>query len=402
MDEWLTVFGGSARVLEQVLACFPDADIFSILDFFDPKERRIFTGRTVRTSFIQRLPMAEKRYRWYLPLMPAAVGRLDLSDYDLVISLNHACAKGIRTRRDQLHISYVHTPMRYAWDLKEDYLSQSGLHRGLKGWVARRLLDWLRRWDYRTAQRVDHVLANSAFVAQRIADTWQRTATVIHPPVAVDDFELVESKQDYYLSVSRLVPYKRIDLIVDAFAAMPSRRLIVAGDGPELPRIKDRAPPNVTILGPQPFARIRELMEGARAFVFAGKEDFGIVMAEAQACGTPVIAFGEGGAREIVRGLDAASPTGIFFERQTAEDIRDAVAGFERVQGDISPAACRANALRFSAERFRTEFCRFVADRIAEHRFNRMHSLAGQSFDAGQPDAAHALPLRASSGGRSG
>lgn len=366
MDEWLTVYGGAARVLQDVLQCHPEADVFCIVDFFDKNHRDILQGHKITPSMIQWLPFAERRYRWYLPLMPFAVRQLDLSGYDLVISLNHACAKGVRTRPGQEHLCYVHTPMRYAWDMQEDYLHQAGLGRGPKGWLARRMLAGLRRWDYRTAQSVDHFMANSQFVAQRIGTCWNRTATVINPPVDIDSFDPVEEKDDYYLVVSRLVQYKRIDLVVEAFAAMPDKKLVVVGEGPEMPKIQALATKNVTVLGHQPFAAMRQLLQKAKAFLFAATEDFGIVLVEAQACGTPVIAYGRGGAVEIVRGEDTADPTGVLFDQQTVAGLVAAVERFERRAVPIRPQACRANALRFGRERFRREFSAFVREHAGQ------------------------------------
>ncbi|AOJ06454.1 glycosyltransferase family 4 protein [Burkholderia mayonis] len=355
VHDWLVTYAGAERVLEQIVACFPDADLFSLVDFLD--DRTFLRGKPVTTSFIQTLPYARTKYRSYLPLMPLAIEQLDVSAYDLVISSSHAVAKGILTGPDQVHVSYVHSPIRYAWDLQHQYLEQSQLTRGVKSAVARLILHYIRNWDVRTSNSVDRFVANSAFIARRIHKVYQRDAAVVFPPVDVDAFTLSAHKDDFYLSASRMVPYKKIDLIVEAFAQMPERRLVVIGDGPDMRKIRAKAAPNVEIMGYQPFSVLQDRMRRAKAFVFAAEEDFGISVVEAQACGTPVIAFGKGGALETVR--DAASherPTGVFFDEQSARAIVDAVDDFERAPGRFEPEDCRANAERFSAAHFRRRF----------------------------------------------
>jgi glycosyltransferase involved in cell wall biosynthesis len=260
----------------------------------------------------------------------------------------------------------VHTPIRYAWDLQHQYLRESGLSSGVKGWIAKWMLHKMRIWDYRTAAGVDHFVANSKYIARRIRKVYGRHADVVYPPVDVSKFPLRRQKDTFYLTASRLVPYKKIDLIVSAFARMPERRLVVVGDGPEADKIKSRASPNVELLGYQPFEVLQDLMQRARAFVFAAEEDFGIIPVEAQAAGTPVIALGKGGALETVHGLGAEHPTGVFFEQQTEEDLIRAVRTFEAHEGEFEPERCRDNALRFSAARFREEFSTYVAGRLDE------------------------------------
>ncbi|KFG93594.1 glycosyl transferase family 1 [Burkholderia paludis] len=359
VHDWLVTYAGAERVLEQIVACFPDADLFSLVDFLD--DRAFVRGKPVTTSFIQKLPFARTRYRSYLPLMPLAIEQLDVSDYDLVISSSHAVAKGVLTGPDQVHISYVHSPIRYAWDLQHQYLAQSNLAHGPKSLLARMILHYIRNWDTRTANAVDAFVANSAFIARRIRKVYHRDAAVIFPPVDVDAFSLNVEKEDFYLTASRMVPYKKIDLIVDAFSRTPGRRLVVIGDGPEMQKIRAKAGPNVEIMGYQPFAVLHDRMRRARAFVFAAEEDFGISVVEAQACGTPVIAYGKGGALETV--LDpqsTAAPTGLFFDEQTPHAIVAAVDDFERAPQRFTPAACRANAERFSADTFRQRFLDYV------------------------------------------
>lgn len=365
IHDWLVTYAGAERVLEQILNIFPDADLFSLVDFLPAEQREFIQDKPVKTSLIQKLPGARKRYRHYLPLMPLAVEQFDLSAYDLIISSSHAVAKGVITGPDQLHISYVHSPVRYAWDLQHQYLAEARMEKGIKSWLVRYLLHRLRIWDYRTANGVDAFIANSRFIARRIWKTYRREATVIYPPVDVHAFTLHEQKEYFYLTASRLVPYKRVDLIVQAFRSMPDKKLVVIGDGPDYRKVSALAGENVQILGYQPFHILKDYMQRARAFIFAAEEDFGIVPVEAQACGTPVIAYGKGGVLETVRGLDDPQPTGVFFYSQTVEDIVEAVSNFEQLDGVIKPAYCRQNALRFAPERFREEFCTYINNLLA-------------------------------------
>lgn len=357
--DWLVTYAGAERVLEQILQIFPQADVFGVVDFLPEALRGCIQHKEVKTSFIQHLPMARNHYRRYLPLMPLAIEQLDLRGYDLVISSSHCVAKGVLTGPDQLHISYVHSPVRYAWDLQHQYLEEAG-YRGLKGWLAKLVLHYMRMWDVRTANGVDCFLANSQYIAKRIWKVYHRKATVIYPPVDVDAFPLREDKATYYLTLSRLVPYKQVSRIVEAFRGMPDKELVVIGDGPDDARIKAIASENVTLLGYQPVEVVCRYMQQAKAFIFAAEEDFGIAPVEAQACGTPVIAYGKGGVWESVRALEDDHPTGLFFYQQTAEAIRDAVQQFEREGERISALDCRRNAERFSSLRFRREMGAFI------------------------------------------
>ncbi len=368
VHEWFTTIAGSEKVTEQILKLYPDADVFAVFADEEILNKTDFLmGRSVKTTFIQNLPMAKSKFRSYLPLMPLAIEQLDLSSYDLVISSAHAVAKGGLTGPDQLHISYVHSPIRYAWDLQHQYLRESGLDRGLKGWIAKWLLHKIRIWDYRTAAGVDHFVSNSRFIARRIKKVYGRESTVVYPPVDVEAFEFREDKESFYLTASRLVPYKRMDLIVEAFSRMPERRLVVIGDGPDMQKIRAVASANVTLLGYQSFEVLKDYMQRARAFVFAAEEDFGIMPVEAQACGTPVIAFGKGGSLEtVVDSDDLAHATGIWFDQQSAGSIIAAVKRFESLPVPISAINCRKNAERFSIARFRSEFADFVEARWLE------------------------------------
>ncbi|POF61982.1 glycosyl transferase family 1 [Novacetimonas maltaceti] len=364
VHEWLEHYAGSERVLEQLVLMYPQAAIFAIVDFMPPDQRAFLGGRPVETTFIQGLPFARRYFRYYLGLMPVAVEQLDLSGFDLVISSNHAVAKGVITGPDQVHVCYVHSPMRYAWDMQAAYLRHGGMERGMKGLYARWLLHRLRNWDVRSAAGVDAFVANSTYIARRIRKVYRRKAEVVYPPVDIDRFhEKPHPRREAYVVISRMVPYKRIDLVVEAFRRMPRHVLHVAGDGPERERIEAAAKgaSNIIFRGRVSDAEVLEMMQDARAFVFAAEEDFGIAMVEAQACGTPLIVFGRGGACDIVRdGDDPHGPTGVFFEEQEADAIMDAVGRFEAMRARITAAACRANAQRFSCDAFRQSMFRVV------------------------------------------
>ncbi|WP_106496260.1 glycosyltransferase family 4 protein [Lentibacillus sp. Marseille-P4043] len=370
VHDWLVTYAGAEKVLEEILNIYPDADLFSLVDFIDSKSRGFIKNKKVNTSFIQKLPFARKKYRNYLPLMPLAIEQLDVSKYDVIISSSHAVAKGIITGPDQLHISYVHSPIRYAWDLQHQYLKESKMGKGLKGAITRLILHKIRNWDYRTSNGVDYFLSNSDFIGRRVWKVYRRKSKTIYPPVDVSAFSLHEQKENFYFTASRMVPYKKIDIIVDAFSRMPDKELVVIGDGPDFKKIMSKASSNVTLLGYQSFKVLKDHMQRAKAFVFAAEEDFGITPVEAQACGTPVIAFGKGGSRETVSGLNENNkPTGVFFHEQTSDAIIKAVNKFEENQSMISLMDCRENAIRFSPERFRNELKTFV-----ESRFDKYNS----------------------------
>ncbi len=357
IHEWLDGYAGSERVVEQMLELYPDADLFVLCDFMPAAERGFLRGKVPTTSFIQRLPRAQRWFRYYLGLMPLAVEQFDLSAYDLVLSSSHVVAKGAVTGPGTLHVSYVHSPMRYAWDLQHQYLRQAGLDRGIKGVLTRWLLGKMRAWDHASGARPDVILANSRWIAGRIAKTWRRESEVVHPPVDLDGFPFQAEKGGDYVIASRMVPYKRVDLVARAFRAMPDRRLVIAGDGPEMGRVREAVgdAPNIGIRGRVPQDELVRLLQSARAFVFAAEEDFGIAMVEAQACGTPLIAYRRGGASDIVRDGE----TGVLFPHQEEASLIEAVRRFEALS--ISPAACRANAERFSREEFRARFADAVA-----------------------------------------
>ena len=364
VHDWLVTYAGAEKTLEQMLKIFPNADLFSLIDFLPSNQRGFIMDKQVTTSFVQKLPFAKKHYRQYLTLMPLAVEQFDLSAYDIVLSSSHAVAKGVITGPDQLHISYVYSPIRYAWDLQHQYLKETGLDKGMKGWVAKWMLHKMRQWDYRTSNGVDHFIAISKFIARRIMKVYRRESTVIYPPVDAEFFIFNEKKEDFYLTASRMVPYKKIDLIVEAFSQMPDKKLVVIGDGPDFKKIESLSRKNIEILGFQPSDVLREYMQRARAFIFAAEEDFGIIPIEAQACGTPVIAYGKGGALETIKGLDNEFPTGLFFDEQSVDSLKKTVQLFEKeYEHKIDPRKCRENAMRFSPERFRRELSDYIYEK---------------------------------------
>lgn len=378
VHDWLVTYAGAERALEQILCLYPESDLYSLVDFIPREQREFIRNKKVTTSFLQSFPFAKKKYRSYLPFMPLAIEQFDLSAYDLIISSSHAVAKGVLTHDRQLHVCYCYTPMRYAWDLHQQYLHESGLDRGLKGMIARMVLHYIRMWDITTANRVDNYIAISHYIARRIQRVYGRESTVIHPPVDIDTFVPSSKKEGYYLTASRMVPYKKVKLIVESFSRMPDKKLIVIGDGPDYTKIRSVAGKNIELLGYQPSSVLKEYMQKARAFVYAAEEDFGIVTVEAQACGTPVIAFGRGGSLETVVPLSQSGvrnhesgqqPTGLFFYEQTSDALQEAVRRFEKQQDAFHEQDLRKNAERFGTERFKQEFKDFV-DRALKHHFS--------------------------------
>ena len=382
VHDWLYTVGGAERVLAGMLRCFPDADVFCLFDFLSAADRSSLGIRKTTTSFLQRMPRVQQRHRLYLPLMPIAIEQFDLSGYDLVLSSSYAVAKGVLTGPDQLHVSYVHSPMRYAWDLQHQYLRESNLQSGIKSVFARALLHSMRVWDVRTAHGVNTYVANSHFIARRIKKTYGRVAQIVYPPVFVPEALPTVAKTSSFLAVSRLVPYKNIGLIIEAFNALPQLQLTVVGAGPELERLRRLAKPNIRFLGHIPDAELQKLQSSSRALVFAAEEDFGIVIAEVQGQGTPVIALRRGGAREIVVG-DGPAATGIFFESPDVASIIQAVGQFLKDEARYEPAVCRTNALRFAEAKFDRGY-KEVVDR-AVRTFNKRLASAGSNTTSDRP-----------------
>ncbi len=360
VHDWLiSPVGGAENTLREIFALYP-SPIHTLL--WNPKafQNTPFNSAEIHSSFIQKLPWASTRFRSYLPLFPLAIEQFDLSSYDIILSSSHCVAKGVLTHSEQTHICYCHTPMRYAWDLCHEYLRTANLHRGVKGVLARFFLHYIRGWDVHSSRRVDHFIANSRFVARRIQKLYGREAAIIYPPVDTSFYSLSEKKENYYLTSSRLVSYKKIDLIVDAFSHLPDLKLVIIGDGPEANNIRQKATKNVEFLGFQPNDILRHHMQKAKALVFAALEDFGIVPVEAMACGTPVIALGKGGTAETV----IEGKTGLLFKNQTALDIQAAIQQFEKTQDQFDPRSIHDHAAMFSSERFHNELKQFVQQNV--------------------------------------
>ena len=367
VQEWLVTVGGSDKVVKAILDVFPDADIYTLVAKKEVCDELGIPWEKVHTSFIQEMPLGTKKHRAYLPLFPFAIEQFDLRGYDVVISSSHCVAKGILTKADQLHICYCHSPIRYCWDMYNEYLEESHLDKGFKSWLVRLMLHPIRQFDAIAGNRVDYYISNSDYVGQRIRKTYRRKATTIHPNIDISNFELCNDKQEYYLASSRLVAYKKIDTIIEAFNKMPDKKLVVIGGGPNLEAYRKLAKDNVTVMGYQPFNVLKEKMQHAKAFVFAADEDFGMIPIEAQSCGTPVIAYGHGGSLETVNG----GKTGLFFNEQTPEAIVEAVNKFESMGTQpFAPADCRQWAEGFSEERFKREIKEFVEEKYEEFKNN--------------------------------
>lgn len=358
--DWLVVAGGAEKVLSELFHCFPQADLYAVIDYFDESTRHALNIPPAKTSFLQKIPYIKYCYRYALPIMPLAIEQLDVSAYDLILSSSHSVAKGIKTHSKQKHICYIHSPMRYAWDLKDQYLSRLTLKQKLFRPLMNYFLEKIRLWDSNNSKYVHHFIANSNYIATRVFNAYGRTADVVYPPIDTDYFVPGTAKKDFFLAASRLVSYKRLDIIVKCFSALPDKQLVIIGDGPEMKVLKNMATSNVTFLGFQSNTVLKRYLQEARAFIFAAEEDFGILPLEAQACGTPVIAYGKGGALETVRHLTQAEPTGIHFEHQTCESLREAIHQFEENIQTFTPQACRGNALRFSTKRFREHILQIV------------------------------------------
>ena len=362
VHDWLYTLGGAEKVLAAMLRCFRQADLFCLFDFLSQDDRQKVGYKTSQVSFMQHIPGMRANHRRFLPIMPIAIEQLDLSGYDIVISSSYAVAKGVITGPDQLHVAYVHSPMRYAWDLQHQYLKESGLEGGLKSIITRFLLHRIRLWDVRTAHGPNDYVANSHFIGRRIQKVYGRNARVIHPPVRVPATYKPVPVGRQFMTASRLVPYKNARCIVEAFQHLPEERLVVAGSGPEAASLRAIAGNNVTFTGFVPDDELRHMMRSSRAFIFAAEEDFGITPVEAQGEGAPVIALGRGGTRETIRtGRDA--PTGLFFDEPTPGAVASAVRQFIANEDAFDRRACHANALRFSENIFEDAFHAFVLER---------------------------------------
>lgn len=354
IHDWLTTWAGAEKALAELLACYPEAELFTTVNFLDRGVSRCLQGRRIHTSFIQRLPGARRHYRRYMPLMPLAIEQFDLKGFELVISSSHAVAKGVITDPEARHVCYCYSPMRYAWDMQHQYLRQSGHARGFMSGLMRWQLHRLRQWDYLSAQRVDHFIAISRYIERRIGKCYRREAEVVYPPVSVDKFRYDRQRDDFYLAASRMVPYKRLDLVIQAFNHMPDKQLVVIGDGPDYKKLAALAGPNVILLGYQPDSVLIDHLERARAFVFMAEEDFGILPVEAQAAGAPVIGYGVGGTAETV----IHGKTGLLTQEQSTSALHETIDEFEShlQAGAFSALDCSQQAEKFGTACFRTNF----------------------------------------------
>lgn len=370
VHEWLITIGGSENVFKEIALLFPEADIFTLIAKSDTINKLGLTKRNIKTSFIQKLPFAQKKYRSYFPLFPLAIESFDLSKYDLVISSSHAVAKGALTFNHQTHICYCHSPIRYVWDLHFQYLKESNLRNGFKGFIAKYLLHRIRNWDILSVNRVDHFIANSQYVAKRIFKNYGRVAEVIYPNVAVHDFDLVTEKDNYFVTCSRMVPYKKMDIIAKAFTLMPDKKLVIVGDGPDYKKIENivKGHKNIQLKGYLPFNEMKSYLKKAKAFVFAAEEDFGILPVEAQACGTPVIAYGKGGCLETVK----EGVTGLFFAEQTAQSISESVKNFDSHQHNFDSLKIREWAELFDVSVFRRKFLEIAEEVILQKSLDNL------------------------------
>ena len=363
VHDWFAGYAGSERCVESFTNLYPEADVFVLFNFLTDEEQKIVVkNKKPHTSFIQNLPFARSNHRKYLPLFPYAIEQFDLSEYDLIISSSHAVAKGVLTNQNQLHICYCHTPIRYAWDLTHQYLKESKLTSGIKGAFAKWVLHYIRMWDISVANRPDFFIANSGYIAKRIKKIYNRESFVINPPVDLTNFECSAGKDDFYLTASRFVPYKRMDVIAEAFSKMPDKKLVIVGSGPDEEKIKEKSGSNIEFAGYLNGERYKDYMMRAKGFVFAAEEDFGIVVIEALASGTPVIALNKGGTAETVQnGIN-----GVHFSEQSVESIKEAVERFEKTRSGFDSIKIAENTKQYDRKIFEEKVRKFVDEKAIE------------------------------------
>lgn len=359
VQDWFVVNGGAEKVVKELVALYPNADVYGLIDFLSEEDRQdIVAGKKITTSFLQHFPYAKQNYRNWLLLFPLAIESLDLSAYDVIISSSYAVAKGVKKLPHQLHICYCHSPIRYAWDLQDEYLSHLG---NVKKWLAKPILAYIRYWDIKTLNRVDVFLANSKYIADRIKRIYKRDAQVVYPPINIEEYVGTLTKKEYYFTSARLVAYKKIDLIIKAFNQMPHLKLVVGGNGPDLVKLKQLANHNISFTGFLPKAELTKYMQESKAFILAANEDFGITSIEAQSCYTPVIALKMGGYLETV----VENKTGFFFDEQTAESIKSCVLQFEQLDFDLNPAFFKKNITMFSRSNFINTFTAIIQKHVS-------------------------------------
>ena len=377
VHDWLSkdYKGGAEKVLKEIGLVLSkknlNYDLYTLVNHLDKENLKELNQQKIFTSIIQNLPFSKKHFHKYLPLFPFAIEQFDLDAYNLVLSSSHSVAKGVITSPDQLHISYIHSPMRYAWDQMHIYLNQSSYKKLRLTLFLRLILQSLRKWDYISSVRVDKFIANSSFTAKRIKKYWGRESEIIHPPVNTNYFLPNENRGDFYLSVSRLVPNKRVDLLVKAFNKIDFP-LIIVGEGPEKKDLQIIANKNIKFLGFQKDFEIKKLMENCRAFIYAGIEDFGIAPVEAMAAGAPIIAYGKAGILDTVNCITSNSknPTGIIYKDQSPDALKECVQYFEdkKIWQKFSNFEINSWSQKFGVEKFHKKFTSFINQSFSEFK----------------------------------
>ena len=363
VHDWLVVYGGAEKVLENILDLYPNSDLFSLIEKVPDNQRIFLRGKKVKTSFLQKLPYVEKYYRYLMPFLPFVVEQFDFSNYDLVITSSYCVSKGILTGPQQYHVSYCHSPVRYAWDQYHHYISRFNKIPFVNIFM-RLVFHYVRLWDVISSNSVDQYVATSRFVASRIKKYYRRSSIIVPPPVDLSTFTLIIEKQDYYIAVARFVPFKRLDIAVKAFSEMPDKKLLLVGDGPDMDYLKNMAADNVKFVGFQNPESVMNFISRARALIFPSEEDFGIVPLEAQATGTPVIAYGRGGIIDTVipHQESSVSPTGVFFYEQNYESLIEAVLYFEDHINDFNPFEISRHAHEFSIDKFKKNLHKIISN----------------------------------------
>ncbi len=362
IHDWVIHPGGAEKVLKELLFLLQkhEVEIFTVLDFLNEDDRSYYlNGKQTNTSFLQNYPRIKKNYRYYLPFFPRAIQRFDLKDYDVIISSSHSVAKGVKKREGQIHICYCHTPMRYLWDQRKEYMDDYRLNFGLRKVVIDKILNRIKRWDLKTSEKVDHFISNSKNIQNRIKNCYNRDSEVIYPPVDNVFYNNINAVRTHYVTASRMVPYKKMCLIVEAFSNLPDHKLVVIGDGPDYNKISTQAASNIEIIRYDSNQLLRHYLKRAKGFVFASNEDFGITPVEAMACGTPVIAYGKGGILETV----IENKTGMFYQHQGVKSIIDAIYKFESMIDQIKAEDCVEQAKKFSVPVFRSRISQYLKEK---------------------------------------
>lgn len=362
VHDWLIHPGGAEKVLKEFIYLLQnhDVEIFTLLDFLNDDDRQYYlSGKKTHTSFLQSYPGIKKNYRYYLPFFPKAIKQFNLSKFDVIISSSHSVAKGVKKREGQVHICYCHTPMRYLWDQRNEYLHDYRLNMGFRKLIINSILNGIQKWDKKNSAEVDFFIANSKNIQGRIEECYQRKSDVIYPPVDNEFYTNLHVERTHYVTASRMVPYKKMCLIVDAFSNLPDHKLVVIGDGPEYSKIVKRAASNVEIIRYDTNQLLKYYLSRAKAFVFASNEDFGITPVEAMACGTPIIAYAKGGVLETV----VENKTGMFYQHQVVKSIIDAVYKFESDIHKFKAEDCEERAAKFSVKEFRKNISNFLKEK---------------------------------------